>query len=98
LQREIRGLKAVSKILDLHRPSDKGLNKFLNRAKNNTKHEIKDHYLDPRSDAQDMLERAIKNYEQYFGDTTEAMERVLNDRRQDIGKLVQRVSKYNGEK
>lgn len=92
---EKKSLKAVIKILRKENRSDKQLSELIYGSKNNIKHHVEEHYLDPKSEAEGTLERAIKNHEKYFSEVTSEMADFLNYKDEERKRLVRRVSEYS---
>ena len=92
---EIKTFKTVRQILDLEPMEDSDIrDNLLNKAKNVTKHGSGDLYLDPKSEAESILERAIKNYQIYYADETEDMDSFLKCRYVENQEFIKRVTTY----
>ena len=95
---EKKGFVVVAKILNMKEKSNKEIHKFIYKAKNTTKHEPNEHYLDPKAEAQNILMRAIRNFERYFGIMIDEMRDLVEDRDKDIERLIKRVSSFRQQK
>ncbi len=94
LENEKKGFSAVLKILNKKEKSDKELHDFLNKAKNTTKHDSGTIYLDPKSEASDMLNRAVRNFERYFDVILYESDDFKKGRKKATDELIRRVSEF----